>query len=99
MPGNDGPSTEQTVADAVLRQKILELCGQRGPGKSICPSEVARALEDDEAAWRRLLKPVRCEAARLASEGRIEILKKGKPIAPESVKGVIRLRIADDSQA
>ncbi len=83
-------------ADA-LTAKILELCIERGPAKSICPSEVARALEAEEDAWRRLMKPVRRAAIRLAEDGRIEILKKGKRIEPDNVRGVVRLRISPDT--
>jgi hypothetical protein len=37
--------------------------------------------------------PVRQAAIRLAQAGRIEILRKGKPVDPAGVRGVIRLRI------
>ncbi len=73
---------------------ILALAAQRGPGKSICPSEVARALRPD---WQALMPVVRQAAARLALAGRIEILRHGKPVDPASFKGVIRLRILQDA--
>ncbi len=78
-----------------IAETILRLCADRGPGKSICPSEVARALAgNDETAWRPLLRAVRREAFRLAAEGRILVLRKGREIAPAAARGVIRLRIA-----
>ncbi|MBX9750024.1 MAG: DUF3253 domain-containing protein [Roseococcus sp.] len=58
--------------------------------KSICPSEVARGLEAEN--WRPLMSLVRKAAGRLSTAGQIEILRKGKPIAPEAMVGVIRLR-------
>ena len=73
-----------------LTAEILRQTAARGPGKSICPSEVARALVPDE--WRRHMHAVRAAAAALAAEGRIEILRKGRPIPPEAMHGVIRLR-------
>ena len=73
----------------VLRAEILRQTAARGSDKSICPSEVARAFASD---WQRFMTPVRAAAQALAREGRIEILRKGKPIDPEAVKGVIRLR-------
>lgn len=73
-----------------IEAAILRLAAERGPAGSICPSEVARALGTD---WRPLLGPVRREAAGLARAGRIDILRKGKVIPPDAVKGVIRLRI------
>ena len=80
----------EAIAAEILRQTT-----ERGPDKSICPSEVARALAAEEDAWRRLLGPVRATAIRLAREGRVEVLRKGKPVDPESdIRGVIRLRIA-----
>ena len=87
------PPDEAAIAAAILRQTA-----ERGAGKSICPSEVARALAPgEEAAWRPLLGRVRATAVRLAGEGRIEILRKGKPVPPAGVKGVIRLRAAGEA--
>lgn len=76
---------------ATIEATILTLAAERGPEKSICPSEVARALRPD---WQTLMTPVRQEATRLALAGRIEILRKGRPVDPTSFRGVIRLRIA-----
>jgi hypothetical protein len=39
-----------------------------------------------------LLGAVRKVAADLARQGKIEILRKGKPINPDDMRGVIRLR-------
>jgi hypothetical protein len=83
-----------TDQDAIAAE-ILRQTAERGADKSICPSEVARALAPEEEAWRRLLGPVRAAAIRLAREGRIEVLRKGKPADPAGeIRGVIRLRIA-----
>jgi hypothetical protein len=82
-------SDREAIAAAILRQ-----VARRGAEKSICPSEVARALAPEEDAWRRLMGPVRAAAIALAREGRIEVLRKGKPVDPgQEVRGVIRLRI------
>jgi hypothetical protein len=76
-------------------QAILTLVAARGADKSICPTEAARALAPDAPgdAWRKFLHPVRLAAQRLAKAGQIEILRKGKPIAPADAHGVIRLRL------
>jgi hypothetical protein len=80
----------ERIADEIRRQTAA-----RGAGKSICPSEVARALAPEEDAWRRLMGQVREAAIRLARAGRIEVLRKGKPVDPAAeIRGVIRLRIA-----
>ncbi|MEQ8321949.1 MAG: DUF3253 domain-containing protein [Rhodospirillales bacterium] len=75
--------------EARLSDHILRLVGNLDPGKTICPSDVARAEREED--WRPLMKPVRRCAQRLAREGRIAIYRKGKPVDPETFKGVIRL--------
>ncbi|MFK8035798.1 MAG: DUF3253 domain-containing protein [Hyphomicrobiales bacterium] len=72
--------------------KILELVHARGKEKTICPSEVARALAgSNEKEWRLLMKPIRARAIALAQVERIEIRRKGKLADPENFKGVYRL--------
>ena len=73
-----------------IESEILRLTAARGADKSICPSEVARALDPE---WQKLSSAVRRAAIRLAEAGRIDILRKGKRVEPAGVKGVIRLRI------
>lgn len=81
-----------TNAEA-LEAEILRQTTERGTDKSICPSEVARALAADEETWRRLMGPIRAAAIRLARSGQVEILRKGKPVDPTAeIRGVIRLR-------
>jgi hypothetical protein len=77
-----------------LEDLIIRLTTERGADKSICPSEVARLLGDP---WQRHMTPVRQAAIRLAKEGRVEVLRKGKPVESlDEVRGVIRLRIKQD---
>lgn len=82
------PSANKTEAD-VIKAAILELVAQRGPEKSICPSEAARAV--DAADWRRLMPAVRAAAVELAEAGEIAVLRKGKVQNPRDFKGVYRL--------
>ncbi len=92
----DIPATD-TQAVPEIEALILSLTAARGLGKSICPSEVARALQPAHPShhgWQSRLTDVRRAASRLALAGRIEILRKGQPIDPGAVKGVIRLRQA-----
>jgi hypothetical protein len=91
------PTPAQTDA-AAIRAEILRQTSAHGPDRSICPSEVARALAGgDDGPWRPLMAPVRRAAAELAQAGRIEILRKGKPVPPKAMRGVVRLRAADAS--
>lgn len=78
-----------------IEAEILRLTEARGQDKSICPSEVARALDPE---WQKLSSAVRRAAIRLAETGRIDILRKGKRVEPAGVKGVIRLRIGQPAQ-
>lgn len=78
-----GPVTPEAIEAEILRRVAATT-------KSICPSEVARGLAPE--LWRPLMGPVRSAAAALAREGRLDILRKGKPIAPDEMHGVIRLR-------
>ena len=87
--------TASTADDGAIRREILRQTAARGADRSICPSEVARALAGgDDGPWRPLMGPVRRAAADLARGGRIEILRKGKPVPPDDMRGVIRLRAA-----
>lgn len=79
------------VSAEILRQAIAA-----GPARSVCPTDIARALAPD---WHSQLSAVRRAALRLAAAGRIDILRKGKPIPPEAMKGVIRLRIRPGGNA
>jgi len=71
---------------------MLALVEARGPGRTVCPSEVARALAGDHPdRWGPMMQPVRQAAVRLMKRGRIVILRKGRPVDPDSFKGVYRL--------
>jgi Protein of unknown function (DUF3253) len=74
-----------------LEAAILALLHDRGPGKTICPSDVARAV--DPAHWRPLMQPVRDAAFRLVASGHIVVSQHGHPIDPATAKGPIRLRL------
>ncbi|MFN5081289.1 MAG: DUF3253 domain-containing protein [Brevundimonas sp.] len=72
---------------------ILEVVSTLAPGKSVSSEEVARAADPEN--WRRLTGHVRGAAKGLARQGRIVILRHGKPADPEAFKGVYRLRLPD----
>ncbi|MBB3066369.1 MULTISPECIES: DUF3253 domain-containing protein [Limibacillus] len=80
---------------------ILSLLEAAAPGDSITPGDVARAFaeprrrpKDRPDLWRRYLPAVGQQALHLAREGRIVILRKGKPANPNKpIKGLIRLTL------
>ncbi|MEO1399756.1 MAG: DUF3253 domain-containing protein [Cyanobacteria bacterium J06635_1] len=81
-----------TITPAQIRVCILTQVTQRGPDKTICPSEVARALGGSD--WRDLMSAVRAQGKQLAAEGKIWIMQKGQRVDAERIKGPIRYRIA-----
>ena len=86
--------TDQTAVPSpeVLAETILSLASQRGAGKTICPSEAARALGGPHPdGWGPLMQPVRRVAVSMAREGRIVIYRKGKQVDPDDFKGVYRI--------
>ena len=76
---------------AEAERAILDLLARRDAGKTICPSDAARALGGDEGF--RSLMPVFRDAARaLVAEGRIVVTQKGEVVDLDSARGAIRLR-------
>lgn len=73
-----------------IRQCLLAQVHQRGTDKTICPSEVARALGGGQ--WRALMEPVRAVGRTLAAEGKIVVTQKGQVVDPNQAKGPIRYR-------
>jgi hypothetical protein len=76
-----------------IEAAILSLLENRGPGKSICPSEAAREAFGED--WNGHMRHVRATAVHLARTGRIVITRKGKPVDPDDFKGVYRLALPD----
>lgn len=70
---------------------ILDLLAARQPGKTICPSEAARALAGDDD-FRPLMPVVRNAARALVDAGRIEVTQDGRPVGLDDARGPIRLR-------
>ncbi len=89
-------SQKPGAADREMQAAILQLLAARGAGKTICPSEAARAVagSDEEHAWRPLMEPAREAARRLVASGHIVITQDGRVVDPSHAKGAIRLRRA-----
>lgn len=95
-----GAADPDAFSDPIAGE-ILRHVRARGAGKSVCPSEVARAFAeqrrkptDPPDLWRAYMNPVRQQAKALARQGHIVILRRGRPVDPHApVKGVIRLAL------
>lgn len=81
--------------EAALEQTILRLLSERGAGKTICPSEAARAVAGDDArkAWEPLMEPARAAARRLVAANKVVITQGGAVVDPSTAKGAIRIRL------
>ncbi len=89
-------------SDHILQQHLNRLLATREYPKTICPSEVPRALAAAELAqlgassWRELMPDVRKLAWQMRDRGEVEILQRGEALGDdvglEDVTGPIRLR-------
>ncbi len=73
-----------------IEATILRLLAEAGAGKTVSPTDAARALIEG-SEWHVLMPPVRRAAVRLALAGRLVIYRKGKPADPLDFRGVYRL--------
>ena len=65
---------------------ILDLLAQRDHGKTICPSEAARALGGYEH-----MDLAREAAGALRERGEVAVTQRGEPVDPATARGPIRL--------
>ena len=75
-----------------IERAIIGLLERRDPGKTICPSDAARALAGDEG-FRPLMDPVRTRAKAMVARGDLEVTQRGQVVDPATAKGAIRLRL------
>ncbi len=86
----------------VLQDHLNRLLDTREYPKTICPSEVPRALAVEEmkklgaSCWRDLMPDVRKLVWQMGDRGEVEILQRGEVLGDsvglEDVKGPIRVR-------
>ncbi len=73
-----------------IERTIEGLLANRAAGRTICPSEAARALAED---WRPLMNDVREVAYAMADRGELEVTQKGEVVDGRTARGAIRLRL------
>ena len=85
-----------------IAQAILDFLCLQDPPADVKPVEVAKYVAEKCARrratpnlWRRYLPAVRNQAKFLARCGRILIIHRGQPADPDSIKGLVRYRLAD----
>jgi hypothetical protein len=93
----DRESPAPAADEAALEATILRLVAERGYGKTICPSEAARAHSGPAGdQWGAMMPAVRRASVRLAKAGRLVISRKGRIVDPDAIKGVYRLGLPSD---
>ena len=78
------------LSPAEVEAAIAALLARRAPGRTICPSEAARALDAD--GWRARMDAVRAVAFAMADRGELEVTQGGEVVDGRSARGPIRLR-------
>lgn len=87
--------SEMKDVDARMRAEILRLLEMRGAGKTICPSEAARAVagSDERRVWEPLMEAARVAARGLVADGEIVVTQRGEVVDAATAKGPVRLRL------
>ncbi|MEM1065650.1 MAG: DUF3253 domain-containing protein [Pseudomonadota bacterium] len=75
------------ATDEEIAAALMAFAAARGPGKTFCPSEVARGLAPE---WRPLMPDVR----RVAQTLPLVATQRGVPVELDQARGPIRLRLA-----
>jgi len=70
---------------------IRALLDARAAGKTICPSEAARAVGGD-GGFRAHMDPVRDAARGMVERGELEVTQRGEVVDLDAARGPIRLR-------
>lgn len=94
--GERGRPWWEEPSDASERDRLeailLALAGHRGPDRTICPSDVARARGGD--GWRGRMELVRDIARDLARDRTVSISQRGATLDPDEMwRGPIRIRM------
>ncbi|MFN3557940.1 MAG: DUF3253 domain-containing protein [Brevundimonas sp.] len=82
--------------ETAIFEKLAKADPKNVGGKSIEPSDVAKELQPEQ--WQRMLPKVKATALGLMRQGKLTITKKGKPVDPNAMKGVIRLRLPTEAE-
>ena len=80
-----------SVRDERIVATVFALLDARAADSTICPSDAARALAADAAAWRALMPEVRRVAAALAASGALRVTQHGEDVDALAARGPIRL--------
>ena len=98
----DTGALPQSQLQTLLIDQMYRLLDTRTYPKTICPSEIARAMPAAQLSevgvtnWRELMTPIRAIAWDARANGHLEIMQRGRPLSDdarlEDISGPIRLR-------
>ncbi len=83
------PEREAVAQAQRTAAAMRALLRHRGRGKTICPSDVARAVAGSH--WRAAMARVRAVACELVARGEVTVRQKGRTVDPERARGPIRI--------
>lgn len=82
-----------------LEAAMLRLLEAQGAGATISPADAAQAVGGKHPdGWGPLMQPARRAAVSLTKQGRLVILRKGRPVDPDDFRGVYRLRLPGEGE-
>lgn len=91
-----GPAITGTATDPVAVAILAVLADGKSHSAEALALAAAKHIRGPEApkdAWRRYFQSVKNSLRSLARMGRIEYLHKGKPVDPDTARGVLRYRL------
>jgi hypothetical protein len=88
--GDERQTCRVSDVDFRLQQAILDLLAARRPGATICPSDAARAVGEED--WRPLMDAARAAAQRLVDAGQVDVTQAGHVVDLASARGPVRIR-------
>lgn len=88
---------DEAAARLRIEAAVRALLRSREPGRSICPSDVARIAGG--STWRTLMPVVRACAAQMAERGELQVLRRRRVVCEDPTAGVLRYRLPSQQGA
>ena len=76
----------------IIRVQLMELARKRGPGKTFCPSEIARQVEPHN--WRARMEEIRSVGQELVADDFLHCTQKGNTVDPKGAMGPSRFGLS-----
>ena len=80
---------DEFIYDTIMRMVLADRA------KALRPEDIAMQVRKED--WQDLLKRIRLFARKLATEGYVDIIRKGKIADPDDFRGVYRVRSAENA--